>query len=246
MSETAVFDPAKLARETQRTLDRLLPRLELEFAAAVSTPEWAEFRQRLQLHFPTLFPLLLELPSYRWPDPLNLARGLWERIWIFLRRVGTIILALAILLWFLASYPAAPLDATAPAIEYSFAGRLGLFMQPLFAPLGFNWQMCIALIPAMGAREVAVSALSTVYAIAEGSEGATTQLASILGHSWSLPVALAYLAWFVYAPQCLSTIAVVKRETNSWRTTAVFVVYLFTLAYLAAWLTYKVASTVFH
>ena len=191
------------------------------------------------------FPLLLELPSYRWPDPLNLARGLWERIWIFLRRVGTIILALAILLWFLASYPAAPLDATAPAIEYSFAGRLGLFMQPLFAPLGFNWQMCIALIPAMGAREVAVSALSTVYAIAEGSEGATTQLASILGHSWSLPVALAYLAWFVYAPQCLSTIAVVKRETNSWRTTAVFVVYLFALAYLAAWATYRIASVVF-
>ena len=192
------------------------------------------------------FPLLLELPSYRWPDPLNLLRGLWERIWIFLRRVGTIILALSILLWFLASYPAAPIGATAPAIEYSFAGRLGLFMQPLFAPLGFNWQMCIALIPAMGAREVAVSALSTVYAIAEGSGGATTQLATTLSHSWTLPVALAYLAWFVYAPQCLSTIAVVRRETNSWRTTGIFVAYLFVLAYLAAWATYNVASAVFH
>ena len=190
------------------------------------------------------FPLLLELPSYRWPDPLNLLRGLWERIWIFLRRVGTIILALSILLWFLASYPAAPLDATAPAIEYSFAGRLGQFMQPLFAPLGFNWQMCIALIPAMGAREVAVSALATVYAIAGGGE-ASPQLATTLAQAWSLPVALAYLAWFVYAPQCLSTIAVVKRETNSWRTTGLFVGYLFALAYLAAWLTYTLASGAF-
>ncbi|MGL5987107.1 MAG: ferrous iron transporter B [Burkholderiales bacterium] len=189
------------------------------------------------------FPLLLELPSYRWPDPLNLLRGLWERIWIFLRRVGTIILALSILLWFLASYPAAPLNASAPAIEYSYAGQLGLWMQPLFAPLGFNWQMCIALIPAMGAREVAVSALSTVYALAEEGEAAT-QLISTLAHSWSLPVALAYLAWFVYAPQCLSTIAVVKRETNSWGKTAIFVAYLFALAYLAAWATYRIARAV--
>jgi ferrous iron transport protein B len=185
------------------------------------------------------FPLLLELPSYRLPMPYHLLIGLRERAWIFLRRVGTIILALSIVLWFLASFPAAPLDATNPAIEYSFAGQLGAWMQPIFAPLGFNWQMCIALIPAMGAREVAVSALGTVYAVGEDS---LDTLGATLAASWSLPVAFAYLAWFVYAPQCISTIAVVKRETNSIKSTLFFTLYLFVLAYLAAWVTYQVAS----
>lgn len=163
--------------------------------------------------------------------------GLRERTWVFLRRVGTIILALSIVLWALSSFPAAPLDATRPAIEYSFAGQLGRLMEPLFAPMGFNWQMCIALIPAMAAREVAVSALATVYAV--GGEAA---LGSALGASWGLPVALAYLAWFVYAPQCLATIAVVRRETNSRTATTFFTVYLFALAYLAAMITYQVSS----
>ena len=144
---------------------------------------------------------MLELPNYRWPNAYHFVLGLKERASIFLRRVGTIILALSIVLWFLATFPHAPADATLPAIEYSFAGMLGKLMQPLFEPLGFNWQMCIALIPAMAAREVAVSALATVYAV--GGEAA---LGGALLHDWSLPVALAYLAWFVYAPQCLSTI----------------------------------------
>ncbi len=187
------------------------------------------------------FPLLMELPCYRWPHLENLLRGLWERAWIFLVRVGTIILALSILLWFLASYPAAPVGATQSAIEYSFAGQLGRFMQPLFAPLGFNWQMCIALIPAMGAREVAVSALATVYAVGDG-DAAAASLSTLLGQAWSLPVALAYLAWFVYAPQCIATIAVVKRETNSMKAMLGFTAYLFGLAYLAAWLTFTVAT----
>jgi ferrous iron transport protein B len=186
------------------------------------------------------FPLLLELPSYRWPMAYHLVMGLKERVWIFLRRVGTIILALSIVIWFLASFPGAPEGATQPAIEYSFAGQLGHAMQTLFAPLGFNWQMCIALIPAMGAREVAVSALGTVYAV--GEDNIDTALGAALAASWSLPVALAYLAWFVYAPQCISTIAVVRRETNSTKSTLFFAVYLFALAYFAAWLTYSVAS----
>lgn len=185
------------------------------------------------------FPLLLELPSYRWPMAYHLFMGLRERVWIFLRRVGTIILSLSILIWFLCTYPSAPADAIHPAIEYSFAGQLGAFMQPLFAPLGFSWQMCIALIPAMGAREVAVSALATVYAVS--SDNADTVLGTALAQSWSLPIALAYLAWFVYAPQCISTIAVVRRETNSAKATTFFAVYLFSLAYFAAWATYQIA-----
>nr|WP_324257874.1 ferrous iron transporter B [Cellvibrio fontiphilus] len=188
------------------------------------------------------FPLLLELPSYRWPMAYHLFMGLRERAWIFVRRVGTIILALSIVLWFLATFPGAPEGATQPAIDYSFAGQLGHWMQPFFAPLGFNWQMCIALIPAMGAREVAVSALATVYAV--GEESIDVALGSALAASWSLPVAYAYLAWFVYAPQCISTIAVVKRETNSAKATAFFTVYLFALAYFAAWATYQIASAI--
>ncbi len=188
------------------------------------------------------FPLLLELPSYRWPMAYHLLIGLRERAWIFLRRVGTIILALSVVLWFLATFPGAPEGATQPAIDYSFAGQLGHFMQPLFAPLGFNWQMCIALIPAMGAREVAVSALATVYAV--GEESIDAALGATLAASWSLPVAYAYLAWFVYAPQCISTIAVVKRETNSAKATTFFTVYLFALAYFAAWATYQIATAI--
>ncbi len=187
-----------------------------------------------------VFPLLLELPNYRWPMPYHLFMGLRERMMIFLRRVGTIILSLSILVWFLATYPHAPIEATRPAIEYSFAGMLGHWMQPVFAPLGFNWQMCIALIPAMAAREVAVSALATVYAVS--GDAVDVALGQALGQSWSLPVALAYLAWFVYAPQCISTIAVVRRETNSRMATAFFTAYLFALAYAAAWITYRIAS----
>ncbi|MFN4235730.1 MAG: ferrous iron transporter B [Vogesella sp.] len=183
------------------------------------------------------FPLLLELPNYRWPNAYHFVLGLKERAWIFLRRVGTVILALSIVLWFLATFPHAPANATLPAIEYSFAGMLGKTMQPLFEPLGFNWQMCIALIPAMAAREVAVSALATVYAV--GGEDA---LGSALAHDWALPVSLAYLAWFVYAPQCLATIAVVRRETNSLRATVIFTAYLFALAYLGALLVRHIAA----
>lgn len=212
----------------------------LYFAGVVSAAVIAWFMRRRAAR--EEFPLLLELPSYRWPMAYHLLIGLRERAWIFLRRVGTIILALSIVLWFLATFPGAPEGATQPAIDYSFAGQLGHFMQPLFAPLGFNWQMCIALIPAMGAREVAVSALATVYAV--GEESIDAALGATLAASWSLPVAYAYLAWFVYAPQCISTIAVVKRETNSAKATTFFTIYLFALAYFAAWATYQIASAI--
>lgn len=186
--------------------------------------------------------LLLELPSYRLPHPRDIAIGLWERASIFIRRVGTIILALTILLWFLSSYPAAPADFVGPAIDYSFAGRIGHAIQPIFAPLGFNWQICIALIPGMAAREVAVSAMATVYALSAASEDAASQLAPILASEWSLATALSMLAWYVFAPQCLSTLAVIRRETASWRTMALAAFYLFALAYAAAFLTYQIAS----
>ena len=186
--------------------------------------------------------LLLELPSYRVPHPRDIAIGLWERASIFVRRVGTIILALTVLLWFLSSYPAAPADAVGPAIDYSFAGRLGHALEPIFAPLGFNWQICIALIPGMAAREVAVSAMATVYALSAASEDAAAQLAPIIASQWSLATALSLLAWYVFAPQCLSTLAVIRRETASWRTMALAAAYLFALAYAAAFLTYQIAS----
>jgi ferrous iron transport protein B len=187
-------------------------------------------------------PLLLELPEYHWPRLNNLAIGLWERTQVFLSRVGTIILALMIVLWFLSSYPAPPPHATGPAIRYSFAGQLGVLLQHLFAPIGFNWQISLALVPGLAAREVAVGALGTVYALsASGDDQVASMLAPMIASGWSLATALALLAWFVFAPQCLSTLAVVKRETNSWRYPLIMTAYLFALAYLAAFVTYRVA-----
>ncbi|WP_037412302.1 ferrous iron transporter B [Silanimonas lenta] len=184
--------------------------------------------------------LLLELPAYRWPHPRDLALGLAERATIFLRRVGGILLALTVLLWFLASYPAPP-EGAATAIDHSFAGRIGHFIAPLFAPLGFPWQVCVALVPAMAAREVAVSALATVYALSATDADAAGALAPLIAHDWSLATALALLVWFIYAPQCISTLATLRRETGSWRKTAFAAGYLFALAYLAALLTYQLA-----
>jgi ferrous iron transport protein B len=187
-------------------------------------------------------PLLLELPEYRLPHLRNLALGLWERTQIFLTRVGTIILTLMVVLWFLASFPAPPAGATGPAIQYSIAGYLGRGLEYLFAPIGFNWQISIALVPGLAAREVAVSALGTVYAMAGGgTEDVAGALTPVIAHSWSLATGLSLLAWYVFAPQCLSTLAVVRRETNSWRYPLYMAAYLFALAYLGAFITYRVA-----
>ncbi|WP_211470165.1 ferrous iron transporter B [Collimonas humicola] len=184
--------------------------------------------------------LLMELPSYRLPGARNIAIGLWERALIFLRRVTTIILALTVLLWFLSTFPGPPAGATLPAIDYSLAGRIGHLLEYVFAPIGFNWQICIALVPGMAAREVAVSALGTVYAMSGSEEAITSQLGPVIAHQWSLATALALLAWYVFAPQCMSTLAVMRRETNSWKVVAAAAAYLFGLAYLAAFLTYQI------
>ena len=185
--------------------------------------------------------LMLELPDYHWPHLHNLTLGLWERVKIFLTRVGTIILSLMILLWFLASFPGAPADATQPAIYYSLAGIMGRGLEVVFAPIGFNWQICIALVPGLAAREVAVSALGTVYALSQTGDALASQLTPIIANTWSLPTALSLLAWYVFAPQCVATLSAVKRETNSWRYPLLMAAYLFGLAYLASFITYRVA-----
>ncbi len=186
-------------------------------------------------------PLLMELPAYRWPSPRNLFRGLYERAQIFVTRVGSIILALMVVLWFLSTFPGPPegwQPSMGPAIQYSLAGRLGHGLEYVFAPIGFNWQIAIALVPGLAAREVAVGALGTVYALSATGEGVATELTPLIAQSWSLATAMSLLVWYVFAPQCLSTLATVKRETNSWRYVWGMAGYLFVLAYGACWLTY--------
>lgn len=185
-------------------------------------------------------PLMLELPPYRLPGIESLAIGLLERAKIFLRRVGGIIFALMVVLWFLSSWPGPPEGATGPAIQYSIAGQLGQVLQHVFAPLGFNWQISVALVPGIAAREVAVGALGTVYSLSAADDSVADSLAPVIAQGWSLATAYALIAWYVFAPQCLSTLAVVKRETNSWRYPALMAAYLFALAYLAAFFTYRV------
>jgi ferrous iron transport protein B len=185
--------------------------------------------------------LMMELPSYHRPHLRNIGIGLWQRVEIFMRRVGGIILLLTIALWFLASFPAPPEGATGAAIEYSVAGRLGQLLAMLFEPIGFNWQISIALVPGMAAREVAVSSLATVYALAATGTDTAQALSPLIAQSWSLPTALSLLAWFVFAPQCLSTLATVKRETGGWKMPLIMASYLFALAYLAAFITYRIA-----
>lgn len=186
--------------------------------------------------------LLLELPSYRLPDWRSLAQGLYERATIFLKRVGGIILSLTVLLWFLATFPAPPEGATLPAIDYSFAGRIGHAMTYVFAPIGFTWEICIALIPGMAAREVVVAALGTVYAMSGSEDAVASQLGTLIAAQWPLSTALSLLVWFVYAPQCVATLATVRRETGSWAQVGIMTVYLFGLAYLASFITYTVAE----
>ena len=181
-------------------------------------------------------PLLLELPSYRVPHLRDLAIGLWERAMIFLKRVGGIILALTILLWFLLNFPAGV------GIEQSFAGRIGRALELVFAPLGFDWRISIALIPTMAAREVMVSSLATVYAVAAASDDAASQaLHGLIAQDWSVATGLSLLVWFIYAPQCISTLATIRRETHSWKQTAFATGYLFALAWLAAFVAYRIA-----
>ncbi|WP_313011806.1 ferrous iron transporter B [Brevundimonas sp.] len=185
-------------------------------------------------------PFMMELPTYKVPDLKSVGFNLWLRAKIFLNRAGRIILPAVIILWVLATFPYPPENATLPAIDYSFAGMIGRALEPIFAPIGFNWQMVIALIPGMAAREVAVAALGTTYAIAD-AENATGLLASTLATHWSLATALSFLAWYIFAPQCVATLGVVRRETNSLKWTWIMIGYMFGLAYLASLATYHVA-----
>ncbi len=187
-------------------------------------------------------PLLMELPAYRWPSVRHLAHGLYERAQIFVQRVGGIILAIMILLWFLSTFPSPPEGFTGPAIQYSFAGRLGHVLQWVFEPIGFNWQIAIALVPGFAAREVAVGALGTVYALSAVEGDVASALGPLIAHSWSLATALSLLAWYVFAPQCVSTLAAVRRETGSWRYAGLMAAYLLAMAYAASWITYRLAS----
>lgn len=185
--------------------------------------------------------LMMELPNYHLPTARNVLVGLKQRVVIFMSRVGGIILFLTIALWFLASYPAAPAGATGMPIEYSFAGHIGKALAVIFEPIGFNWQISIALVPGMAAREVAVSALGTVYALAASGSDTADALTPLIAQQWSLATALSLLAWYVFAPQCISTLATVKRETGGWKMPLIMMTYLFALAYLAAFITYRIA-----
>jgi ferrous iron transport protein B len=186
-------------------------------------------------------PLLMELPAYRLPRIHNVALGLYDRAKAFLMRAGTTIFAMMVVIWFLASFPAPPEGATEPAIRYSIAGQIGHFLEPLLAPIGFNWQIALALVPGLAAREVLVGVLGTIYALSAGGDALHSSLAALLANSWSLPTALSLLAWYVFAPQCLATLGVVRRELNSWFWPGAMLVLFMMLAYLAAFITYRLA-----
>jgi ferrous iron transport protein B len=185
-------------------------------------------------------PFMLELPDYKMPRAGSVAIGIYTRAKMFLHRAGTTIFSMMVLIWFLASFPLPPAEATDPAINYSFAAMIGKALEPLLMPIGFNWQIAVALIPGMAAREVAVAALGTVYAI-EGGKEAADQIGQVLATKWSLATALSLLAWYIFAPQCASTLAVIRRETGSWKWMAITFAYMLALAYLASLATYNIA-----
>jgi ferrous iron transport protein B len=185
-------------------------------------------------------PFMLELPDYKMPRVRGIAIGVTNRAKMFLQRAGTTIFAMMVLIWFLASFPQPPVGAEGPAINYSLAAMLGKAIAPLLAPVGFNWQIAVALIPGMAAREVAVAALGTVYAI-EGGKEAAEQIGQVLATKWSLATALSLLAWYIFAPQCASTLAVIRRETGSWKWMAITFGYMLALAYAASFATYSIA-----
>jgi ferrous iron transport protein B len=185
-------------------------------------------------------PFMLELPDYKMPRAGSVATGIYTRAKMFLHRAGTTIFSMMVLIWFLASFPLPPAGSTDPAINYSFAAMIGKALEPLLMPIGFNWQIAVALIPGMAAREVAVAALGTVYAI-EGGKEAADQIGQVLATKWSLATALSLLAWYIFAPQCASTLAVIRRETGSWKWMAITFAYMLALAYAASLATYNIA-----
>ena len=185
-------------------------------------------------------PFMLELPDYKMPRARSIAIGVYTRATMFLQRAGTTIFSMMVMIWLLASLPPPPAGAEGPAIDYSLAAMIGKALEPLLAPVGFNWQIAVALIPGMAAREVAVAALGTVYAI-EGGKEAADQIGQVLATKWSLATALSLLAWYIFAPQCASTLAVIRRETGSWKWMAITFGYMLALAYAASFATYNIA-----
>jgi ferrous iron transport protein B len=183
---------------------------------------------------------MLELPDYKMPRLRGIAIGIFTRAKMFLQRAGTTIFSMMVLIWLLASFPLPPAGAEGPAINYSLAAIIGKAIEPFLLPVGFNWQIAVALIPGMAAREVAVAALGTVYAI-EGGKEAAAQIGEVLATKWSLATALSLLAWYIFAPQCASTLAVIRRETGSWKYMALTFGYMLALAYAASLATYNVA-----
>ncbi|PNU03520.1 ferrous iron transporter B [Novosphingobium guangzhouense] len=184
---------------------------------------------------------IMEMPKYQMPRLKDMAIGLWQRAWIFLRRAGTVIFTVTVVLWIMLSFPKAGPGEN--QVDASIAGKVANGLAVIVAPIGFDRDMALALIPAMAAREVAVSSLATTYAVAAGDdeEEQAAELGDQIKARWTLPMALAFLAWFVFAPQCMSTIAVVRRETNGWKWASFMLLYLFGLAYLAAGATYWIA-----
>lgn len=186
-------------------------------------------------------PSIIELPSYKLPMPKNVLIELIKPAKSFLKRAGTIILSIMIILWFLSTFPLPPAHATDPAINYSLVGITGKLLAPLFAPIGFSWQIVAALIPGMAAREVAVSALATIYALSGSEEVVAQSLSVTIQHSWTIATGLSLIAWYAFAPQCISTLAVAKRETNSWKWPVVMFSYQMVLAYIMSFIVYKIA-----
>ena len=184
--------------------------------------------------------MMMELPRYQMPRVGDVLLGLWQRAWAFLKRAGTIILATTVVLWLLLTYPKVPEGSSISQVDYSIAGRIASGVEVVVAPIGFNHDIALALIPAMAAREVAVAALATANAVDAGDDedAVAAALGDTIAGEWSLATALAFLAWFVFAPQCISTIAVTRRETNGWKWPLFMVGYLFALAYVAAGITY--------
>jgi len=205
------------------------------FAIAFITKSWAIT--------PTANTLMMELPAYRTPNLINVLRSSWQKAFLFLKKAGTIIFTLSIILWGLVTFPEPPVGATEPAITYSAAAKIGRTFQPIFAPLGFDWKMTTALIPSFAAREVLVAAMGTVMSVeAEDEDKLITGLSSKLSAEYSLATLMSLLIWFVFSPQCIATVGVIKKETGGYKMPIIFMAYTLALAYLGAFLTYSVFS----
>lgn len=189
--------------------------------------------------------LLMELPPYRMPKLWTVLRGALQKGWIFVKKAGTVILLLSVIIWGLVTFPGPPANADKPAIHYSYAASIGKTFEPVFRPLGFDWKITTALIPSFGAREVLVAAMGTVYAV-EGDdtedEGFIGQLSTVLAENYSLATLMALLIWFVFSPQCIATFGVMKKETNGYKMPLIFGAYTLAMAYGFAYITYLIFS----